>query len=122
MATGVIYILDPYATYNWVVFTWLVAVAVCLVHATILGLPALYLLDRCARLNSRSAIATGILVGLLPTLGLQVLQFTQSGRSIWPPTLLPLLAAPLFTAFLGGVGAISFMLATGLVRERKHDD
>jgi hypothetical protein len=117
VATGLIYALDPYATYHWMPLTWLVAFAVCLVHAVVLGVPGLWLLHRKASLTLRTALATGLLVGFLPTLSLQLLNLvTASGGS--EPTLLQTMAAPFFTGILGAIGAWSFMYASGMSPRR----
>ncbi len=119
VATGLIYALDPYATFHWMPLTWLVAFAVCLVHTVVLGVPVLWLLHRKASLTLKTGLATGLLVGFLPTLGIQLLNFvTASGGS--EPKLLQTMAAPVFAGILGAIGAWSFMYASGM-SPRRHD-
>jgi hypothetical protein len=119
VAICLIHILEPYATYQWMPFTWLVALGVCLAHIAVFGAPALWILHRKARLSLKSALASGFLVGLLPTLALQSLQFlTRSGSS--EPTFIQAAFAPAFTAALGAIGAWGFMYASG-VSAKRHD-
>jgi hypothetical protein len=119
MATGVIYAFDPYATYHWMPLTWLVAVSICLLHTVVLGAPSLWLLHRMAKLNLWSALTIGLLVGLLPTLGLQLIGFFTSIRGS-EPTLFQTLVAPTLASILGTIGAWSFMYASG-ISSKRHD-
>ena len=104
----------------WLELLWLGAFGVCLVHAVLLA-PALCLLERLAILSLKSAIATGFLVGLLPTSGLILLAIFQSDQSLELVKLLDTLIVLMFTGFLGAIGGWSFMHAAGLAPRHRHD-
>lgn len=110
LGAGVIDVVVASTDNWWVELLWLGAFGVCLLHAILLA-PALCLLNRMASLCLKSALATGFL--LFPSF--------QSDRSLELVKLLETLIIPMFTGFLGAIGAWGFIWAAGLVTRHGHN-
>jgi|GEM_PF-4839620 len=120
LGAGVIDVVVASTDNWWVELLWLGAFGVCLLHAILLA-PALCLLNRMASLCLKSALATGFLVGSLPTTGFLLFPSFQSDRSLELVKLLETLIIPMFTGFLGAIGAWGFIWAAGLVTRHGHN-